>query len=169
MLKPNANEYPAYFQSYIDRVGDNFLENFQSHSQSFPVFLQNELFSKSDYRYAKDKWNVKELIMHIIDVERVMFYRALVASRDDEKTIVYSMDDKLYAKNSGVEHLSFNEVLETFIVTRAATLQFFKCLSDEQSIRFVQGNVGRFSARSLGYIILGHCLHHEQILRERYL
>jgi hypothetical protein len=32
---------------------------------------------KFDYRYAEGKWNIKEIIQHVIDTERIFGYRAL--------------------------------------------------------------------------------------------
>ena len=48
--------------------------------------------------------------MHMIDVERVMCYRALVASRGDNKTILYGMDDHLYVLNAIVAGRLFNDL-----------------------------------------------------------
>lgn len=170
MQRPLKGEYPAYFENYIKLVPEGkFTELLKENTIHFTGMLEQLDAELHEYRYAEGKWSIKELLMHITDVERVMAYRALVASRADESTIVYPMQDELYVKNSGSEHLSFSDVLNEFKSTRQANLFFFGHLSDEQSRRTVKTPNQPFTARSLAYIILGHCLHHEKVLSEKYL
>lgn len=170
MYKPINTEYPEYFENYIRLVPDgDILELLKSNGKEFSSFLRGLSHQQLAYRYAEGKWNIVEMLMHITDVERVMAYRALVAARNDENTIVYSMDDALYIKNSNVENLSFDQVLTAFDSVRNASLVFFSQISEEQSHGVANGNKGKFSARALAYIILGHCMHHRRIIEERYL
>jgi hypothetical protein len=57
---------------------------------------------KHNYRYAENKWTVKDILMHLIDTERVMSYRAFVAMRFDNKTPLYYLDEDMYAANIDV-------------------------------------------------------------------
>jgi hypothetical protein len=43
---------------------------------------------KFDYRYAEGKWNIKEIIQHVIDTERIFGYRALRISRNDQTPLL---------------------------------------------------------------------------------
>jgi hypothetical protein len=44
---------------------------------------------KFDYRYAEGKWNIKEIIQHVIDTERIFGYRALRISRNDQTPLPF--------------------------------------------------------------------------------
>ncbi len=170
MLRPVPGEYPSYFDNYISLVPEgNFADLLDQNSRHFIALLEQIKSELHEFRYAEGKWTIKELLMHITDVERVMAFRALVASRADETTIVYPMQDELYVKNSGTEHLSFRDVLDEFKSTRASSLCFFRHMSEAQSCRLVKTPNQPFSARALAYIILGHAMHHEHVLKERYL
>jgi uncharacterized damage-inducible protein DinB len=45
------------------------------------AFFESISDEKADYRYAAGKWTIKEVLMHIIDTERVFSYRGLAAAR----------------------------------------------------------------------------------------
>ena len=65
---PDCNEY--YFL-YINRVptGD-VLGLLEEQLESTAGFLLGLEASRLDYRYAPGKWSVKEVVGHVIDVER---------------------------------------------------------------------------------------------------
>ncbi len=170
MHRPIPGEYNPYFQAYIDLVpkGD-FLDQLYKNTKSATDLFEKIPVEKHNYRYAADKWNIKEMIMHMIDVERVMCYRALVASRGDNKTILYGMDDHLYVLNAIVAGRLFNDLVEEFKAVRNATEKFFETISEKQSKFVANLDTQPITARALGYIITGHTLHHLKGIKENYL
>src|SRR5688572_15301147 len=54
---------------------------------------------KASFRYAPDKWSIKQIIGHMTDHERIMTYRALRFSRND-KTLLPGYDQQLFVDNS---------------------------------------------------------------------
>jgi hypothetical protein len=52
------------------------IEELEISLHDFIRFVQNIPMDKFDYRYA-GKWNIKEIIQHVIDTERIFGYRAL--------------------------------------------------------------------------------------------
>lgn len=170
IAKPKPGEYPPYFDAYIARVPEGPFPELLSEQRIYALQLLESIpEEKKDHRYAEGKWSIRELIMHITDVERVMFYRALVASRGDSKTVIYPMDDALYVQHSGAQRMSMQQILAEFHSTRKASEEFFAHLSPEQLDGTVNGSKYSFSARSLAYIIAGHTDHHLDILKKRYL
>lgn len=170
LTKPKIGDYNSFFQRYIDLVDEG--DSFTILTESLNYFTQtfkNVTGDKENYRYAEDKWTVKELIRHINDTERVMAYRALVCLRKDSATQLFYMDENFYANNSDCENLSLKDLIEEFINLRLSTISLFKNAS-ESNLDF---NVGKedftFTARALCYIISGHVIHHCNILKERYL
>ena len=169
MNKPAAGEYNPYFSTYIDLIKEGSIETFfPANTETILDFFSSLPSEKADYRYAEGKWNFREILMHIIDVERVMSYRALAASRGDVSPLP-TMDDQLYLRSSNIEKKTMEYLLDEFSATRNSTVILFEMMTDEQSSR--AGNAGShpITARALACIILGRPLHHINIIKERYL
>jgi hypothetical protein len=167
---PNTNEYNPYFEKYINLVPSGiFLDVFQENTMKVIQFFKNIPLEKLDYRYAVDKWTCKDILMHIIDTERVMSYRVLVAMRGDSTTPLAPVDENLYARNVDVSSRSIDDLLEEFEIVRRSSEKLFRNMTDEQS-RFLGNGVNHpISPRALGYIIQGHAIHHMNVIKERYL
>jgi hypothetical protein len=106
--------------------------------------------------------------MHIIDTERVFAYRGLAAARGDAAP-VYRMDEELYAGNVDVSNRTMWDLISEFKTVRKATEFLFKNMTDEQSKRSCNVVTHPMSARAIGYFIIGHVLHHNGVVRVRYL
>jgi hypothetical protein len=170
MNRPKEIEYNPYFQSYIDLVElGNFQEIFIKNTKYTTDFFNSIPFKKHNYKYGIDKWTIKEILMHIIDTERVFAYRTLVCLRGDNKTPLHSMDDNLYASNIDVTSRTMESLLEEFQVIRRNSNLLFQNITEEQSKFLGNGVTHNFSARALGLIMMGHILHHIKIINERYL
>ena len=98
-MKPLPNEFAAYYQKYIDEVEtvDLLMELKKS-----KLKFQTEFFKLDDaianYHYAPEKWTVKELLLHIIDCERIYAYRALCFARGEQQALL-GFDENYFAKN----------------------------------------------------------------------
>ncbi len=170
MQKPQASEHNPYFSRYIDLVpAGNYAELLQQNTDKAIKSFKSIAPEKHNYAYAKGKWTVKEMLMHMIDTERVMAYRALVAARGDSKTQLYGMDENAYAQNVNVTNRTMDDLLEEFSAVRTATKKLFENLDEEQSKRTSHIVNHHTTARALGYLIIGHVEHHINILNERYL
>jgi len=170
MQKPDIGEYNPYFQKYIDQITEgDFYSLFKQSTLAAISFFEKIPVEKHDHAYAKDKWTVKQVLMHIIDAERVFSYRALVAARGDDKTELQSFDDNLYAHNVAAGKRSMDSLLEEFKIIRRSAEILFENITEEQS-KF-EANAGTYpiTVRALGYITMGHTMHHINIIKERYL
>lgn len=170
MNLPHSNEYNPYFERYIKLVPTgNFLNVFTENTLHALQFFKSIPFEKLEYRYAEGKWTCKDILMHIIDTERVMSYRALVAMRGDSTTPLAPVDENLYARNVDVSSRSMEDLLDEFEIVRRSSEKLFRNMTEEQS-RFLGNGVSHpISARALGFIMLGHVIHHINVIRERYL
>ncbi len=170
MQRPQEGEYNPYFQRYIDLVADgDYLELLKQNTTKAINSFRNIAAEKHNYAYAEGKWTIKEMLMHIIDTERVMSYRALVAARGDSNSLLCSMDENAYALSANVTNRTMDDLLEEFNAVRTATEKLYQHLSEEQCKQ--RANIVNYptSARALGYIIIGHVEHHINVLNERYL
>jgi hypothetical protein len=169
MQRPLTGEYATGYQQYFDLVpqGDYFSllkQNTVETTNYFEAIPEERL----DYRYAPDKWTIREVFMHIIDTERVFAYRGLVAARGDQSPH-YRMDEGLYAGNVDVSLRSLPSLLAEFKAVRAATEVLYENLSDDQTKRACNIVTYPMTARAIGYFLIGHIKHHLNIIEERYL
>lgn len=168
LRKPERTEYPTRFASYIELVPQGDLTDVLN-EQTERALQRFGAISEADgsYRYAPDKWSVKQLLGHVADTERIMTYRMLCAARGDASPLP-GFDEKQYADAAGFERLTLAELLEGFALVRRATLSLIASLPDEAWER--SGVVGghAITARALAYVTAGHERHHGIVLRERY-
>ncbi|MDE3212066.1 MAG: DinB family protein [Bacteroidota bacterium] len=169
MHKPPTEQYPDYFQKYVQYVKDEELA--QAFDRQLPEahsFFNSIGENQSLNRYAPGKWDLREVLQHIIDTERIFSYRALCIARRDAQTLP-SFDEVQYGINSMGSRRPWSDLVEEFLAVRSASACLFKSLPVE-SLQIV-GPVGnyRISPLALGYISLGHVYHHINIMKERYL
>lgn len=170
LSRPSASEYNPYFEHYISLVPDGDFAEIVRHEtdratrvfMSIPEPLHN-------YSYAEGKWTIKQVLQHIIDTERVMSYRAMVAARGDSKTEIAPMDENLYAANADVSHKSMQTLLAEFVAVRSAAAILFMSLSDAELLRTCKVAGIHNTARAWAFITVGHTMHHLQVLGQRYL
>jgi len=168
MQRPEVNEYHPGYQKYFDLVpGNDFLVLLDLNTKETIDFFKNRPPEKHDYRYAEGKWTIKEVLMHIIDTERVFAYRALAAARGDE-TPVYRMDEELYARNVDVTDRTLADLISELAAVRTTTRFLFEHVTDEQSRRVCNIVTHPMSTRAIGYFMLGHAVHHTTVVKERY-
>jgi uncharacterized damage-inducible protein DinB len=170
MQRPSSNEYHVNYQKYFDLVptGD-YPDLLRQNSIDTVGFLSKLPQEKHDYSYSPNKWTIKQVVMHVIDTERVFSYRGLVAARGDIITLQHRMDEELYASNVDVTHRSLESLIGEFTAVRDSTKHLFENLTDAESTRWCNIGTSPMTARAIGYFIIGHVLHHRNIIEERYL
>lgn len=169
MERPSTDEYHPNYQKYFDLVpAGDYRELLRQNSTDTVAFFERLPQDKHDFRYAPGKWSIKELLLHLIDTERVFAYRALAAARGDE-TPVYRMDEELYASNVDVSGRDLASLLAEFKAVRTATSFLFESMTDTQSMRLCNIVTHPMTARAIGYFMIGHVQHHVGIVKERYL
>jgi len=170
MQKPASDEYQASYQKYFDLVAEgDYLDLLRHNSLETARCFERIPNAKHDYRYAEGKWTIKELLMHIIDTERVFSYRGLVAARGDSTTLHYRMDEELYARNVDVSQRTLESLISEFEAVRRSTEMVFENMTDAQSKLPCNIVSHPMTARAIGYFMIGHIQHHLNIIEVRYL
>ncbi|CAM3687892.1 DinB family protein [Cohnella lubricantis] len=167
--RPDKDEYAGHFSDYIELVPDGDILHLLERQQREMVSLLDELTEEQGYyRYAPDKWCLKEVIGHVTDNERIMSYRLLRIARGDTTPLPgYNQDVLVPGGNFDLFQLP--QLVEDYIAVRKATLTLLRGLTDEAWLRTGTASEHSISARALAYVIAGHELHHMRIIRERYL
>src|SRR5277367_2998909 len=104
MHKPEPDEYNAYYHRYISLVDtDDLPAALTAQVMETTALLAGFQEERGDYRYAPDKWSVKQVLGHMIDTERIFAHRAHHIARKDPKPLDgFEQDD--YVLSGGFEH-----------------------------------------------------------------
>lgn len=169
MPRPDLKKVPEFYHGYISQVKENdLMEAFKKGTASFVQFFETIPESKHNYRYADGKWTIKEVLQHIIDGERVFAYRALRFARKDS-TPLPGFDENIFAANSKAEKRNWNDLIEELKTVRKSSEQLFSSFDEEQlNATGIASNHSNY-VLGFGYIIIGHSLHHMNVIKERYL
>jgi DinB family protein len=167
MHKPLDTEYDPFYKTYIDLIEDGDILMTLARQADYCAHNFETFADRGDHRYAENKWTVKQLLQHIIDVERILSYRIVRISRRD-KTLMSGFDENAYADATPVDHRTVEDLIADFMSVRSATFALLKGLSPEQWTLSGTANGSEISVRALAYIIAGHCVHHIAILEDRY-
>lgn len=159
---------PQFFDRYINLVEDvDLFEGFAKYTPEH-VFAETEkLIALGDRVYAEGKWTVKDILQHVIDNERIMSYRALRFSRND-KAQLPGYDEEILAANTIANNRTIDDLMEEFAELRRSTITLFKNMDKTMLTRIGNANHTEISALALGFVILGHPLHHMNVVRDRY-
>lgn len=159
---------PAYYQKYIELAEDNSIMNqLEGGGIDLYVDAMEELEALGDYTYAEGKWTVKEIVQHLIDTERVFAYRVLCFGRKDQTNLA-GFDENLYAQNVDANRRKLSELLEEYQIVRLSNTYLFKHFSEEELAQTGIANNNAISIGAIGYIMIGHAVHHFNVIQERY-
>jgi len=170
MPRPLSGDFAPFYQGYVDHAkGENVVDILASSYEPLQTFLQ-ELESKDlSYSYAPGKWTLAQLLQHMIDTERVFSYRAMCIGRG-EKQGLPGFDENEFAAAAPAEGRKLKGLAEELLTLRKATIILFRSLDKENALNKTGIASGQpISVNALGFILVGHVLHHEFIINERYI
>jgi len=169
MPRPDLSRVPEFYHTYINQVQENkLLKAFRVQTVSFIKFLKKLPAEKRDYRYAEDKWTIKEVLQHIIDAERIFAYRALCFARKDA-TPLPGFDENEYAVNSRATKRKWKEMVEEFKALRKSNEILFADFDKKQLDSTGSASGKPIYVLGIGFIMVGHINHHVNVIKERYM
>ena len=169
MERPAKNEYASYYQKYVSLIPNgDILKLMEKQNEQFCEFLAQINEEKANYRYAKDKWSIKEVIGHLIDVELVFMYRALRFSRND-KVALHGFDQDAFIANGDFSKLTLSDLVEQFYHIRKAAIPMFSAFTDKMWGRKGKVDKNSFTVRAIAYIMVGHVIHHMRVIHQKYM
>ena len=162
-------DYLPYYSQYI-ALADNadLLETLGDGMLYVKKLFEDLPVASYDYRYEEGKWTPKEILLHLIDTERVFAYRALTFARSQD-AVLPGFDQDIFVLNSNASDRTMDSLLKEYIATRTATIYFYNSLNSEVMAKKGIASGGPLSVAAAGFIISGHEIHHCNILQERYL
>jgi hypothetical protein len=167
--RPSASEYAPYYDKYVQRVpDDDIVAVLRNQIADTAALLRTAPPDRADGAYAPGKWTLKEVVGHLIDVERVMSYRALRFSRNDA-TDLPGFEENAFVANSNFSRRTLSDLVDELEAVRVATVHLAKHIDADALMHHGTANNTVVTVRGLLYIIAGHELHHAALIRERYL
>jgi uncharacterized damage-inducible protein DinB len=167
LINHNFAEYFNFYISLVDEKLEVTSALDQTHKRT------NELLDliteeKGNFAYAEGKWTIKELLVHMIDTERIFCNRALRFARNDQ-TDLPGYDHDGYVPYSGANERTLNEITNEFNLVRQGSIALFNSFTAEMLERKGTASGNDLTVLAIGFIISGHETHHINILKERYL
>jgi hypothetical protein len=167
MNQPQIQDYPEWAKPYISVVQGDVMDVLEKQATDFAASMHN-LIEKADYAYAPGKWTIKEMMGHIIDTERIFAYRMLSFARNEQAALP-GFDENQYVEIAHFKDRSLFSLSEEFALLRKANLYLIKSLNEEELNRTGIASGKSISVRAMLYILAGHVIHHENVIKERYL
>ncbi len=165
---PERNEAAEYYFNYISRIkSPNVVKVLDDQIGETAAFLRGITEEKSLYRYAPDKWSIRQMWGHVNDAERVFASRALWFARQME-TPLPSFEQDMAVSAAGSDAVPWARHVEEFRQIRLASVSFFRNLPAEAWQRRGTASGNPFTVRAIAYILAGHVDHHVAVLREKY-
>lgn len=169
MKRPKKGEYAPFHETYIKALPPRGTAKslLKKSLKDLVVMLGNLTNEQANYRYEPGKWSIKEMLMHMIDTERVFSYRTLSFMRGD-KIALPGFHQDLWMENVDVSKRTIKDLLKEFKTVRDNTLNLLEQCTEEQSMYTGIASNWKASVRAYFHIIVGHHMHHLGVLREKY-
>lgn len=169
MPRPDLTTIPEWYHHYIQQVeGTDIVVAMKKQTPAIIRFFNNIPVEKRNYRYAKGKWTIIELLQHILDTERVFAYRSLCIARKETASLP-GFDENNYADNSKAKKRDWPDMIEELKAVRRSTEILFASFDKKQLSTFGTANNNPVSVLAIGFILVGHINHHVKIIKERYI
>jgi uncharacterized damage-inducible protein DinB len=168
--RPKKGEYAPFHETYIQAVPKRgsakslLRASFRELSQ----ILQALPEEKGNYAYQDGKWTIKQVLIHMMDTERVFAFRTLWFMRGDRAPLP-GFNQDFWMEYADVSQRSLHDLLKEFKAVRDNTLFLLSQCSDAQSKQLGMASNWQVSVRAYFFIIIGHHQHHLNILKTLYL
>jgi hypothetical protein len=166
--RPAETEYAPFSAAYVARVPEaHVLPVLERQIAEVRAVGRAVPAERERFRYAPEKWSVREVLGHVLDSERVFAYRALCVARGEQAPLP-AFDEQLYAATAAYDHHPLPELVEEFATVRAGNLAMLRRLEDDAWSRLGTAAGHPISVRALAFMMAGHVRHHLAVLAERY-
>jgi len=162
-------DFQKYIQRYLDLVpSGDCVKELQTSGEKTVALYSKLSEEQSHFAYAEGKWTLKELLLHLSDTERIFQYRILAIGRGDKNELP-GFDEELYASQSFANERHLDSLLEEYQLLRKSSQILLETMKTSALNTVGTANGNQISAETIGKLIIGHNLHHLNIIEERYL
>jgi len=159
---------PEYCYYFFDLVQTNDLLSELEKSKELTLNIFNLITSElENYSYEPNKWTIKEVLRHIIDMERIFQYRAFRFSRFDD-TELSSVEENDYIEKVKQTEIKLSDLKDDYLAVRNSTINLYRNMTEKMLDFKGTANGQTFTSRTLGFAIIGHNLHHINFVKTKY-
>jgi len=167
MQRPQSNEYFDYYGNYVRLVPDGDLfEIGKSQPGELRACLEFCTESQSEELHPPYTWTVKQVIGHLIDTERIFADRFHRFSCNDLQALP-GFDQNEYVDNCNYQLPKLSDLLDEFESCRRANLLLMQRVRPNAWANVGTASGHPVTVRALAFMIVGHVIHHLQILQTR--
>ncbi|MCB0011057.1 MAG: DinB family protein [Anaerolineales bacterium] len=170
IAKPQPGEYAPYAIMYIDLVPDDgqLLTHLSQNLQTVTELARSFPVARLTAPCGPGEWTIQEILVHIMDTERVFAYRTLRLARGD-RTVLPGFAENDYAAASRANERTLADILTEYEAVRQASVTLLGSFAEEIWTRTGSASGNPLSVRGAAFQIAGHELHHLYSIRENYL
>ena len=166
--RPAAEEYASFYAGYVANVPEEeilpVLEGQIGELRRLAAAVPPE---REAFRYAPEKWSVRQVFGHLADAERLFGYRAMAIARGGREPLA-GFDQDGAVEQGGFDAVPLGELVDGWAAARRSNLSLLRHLPEEAWLRTGTADGSVVSVRALAWIMAGHVRHHQEVFRDRY-
>jgi len=164
---PGPDDYNQFYHRYISLAPtENFMQVFGDQVEMLQKLLGNLPEGVDQQLHAPYTWNLKQVVGHLIDCERIFSTRLLRIGVGDP-AILPGMDQDVYVANLDYDQVSMSDLLDEFSGLRKSNVLLANRMSAECLQRRGIASDSPVSAKANLFILVGHVEYHAAIIRKR--
>jgi DinB family protein len=167
--RPEAGDYNDYFQRFVQKAPyQEALGGLRQQALECRRILGSMAEEDSSLRFGPGTWSRREILGHLVDVERLFSDWALRIARG-QKGRLSGFDPDEFVRAGAHQDRLWAALIEDFVIARGASLRLFESLSSEAwSRRGEMGEGHHFRVRAIPFILQGHCAHHLEVIEGKH-
>ncbi|MCF2447290.1 DinB family protein [Dyadobacter sp. CY345] len=167
--RPKLEDAPHWYPYFLNLApGNNLIEALENNKSQMLDIIASVPASLENFAYAENKWTVKQVFIHLADDERYYAYKAFCYSRQINVLLEVPQGQE-YNKDFNAQNRTLEDIAEELLSIRNATITLFKGMTNEMLDFKGFTREVPYTARSLGWMAVGHNIHHCNLLKDRYL
>lgn len=168
MKKSEITNFPKYFDYYINLNEDiELVEAFNKSIEQVDELDIQRMKKIGLNVYQENKWTVHKILQHITDWERIWCYRTLLFARQ-EGTIPVGLEEQTLAENCNADELPIEQLIAEIRAVRISTKAMFASFNQNILQINCKTQTYEMSVLAMGFNIIGHQIHHLNVIKERY-
>jgi len=167
--RPGPGDYAVYYKRYVDLVPEgDILETLRAQGASTQALLSTVPSNREEYRYKPTKWSLRQVVGHVVDVERAFANRCHWIARGVTIDLPPFEQDE-WARLSNAADLPLAHLAAEWAALRQDNVLMFSGLDRTAWERSGRASGNGIRALAFPWIIAGHELYHVDLLRRNYL
>ncbi|MCC6507542.1 MAG: DinB family protein [Pirellulaceae bacterium] len=169
MTRPKADEYFEYYDTYISKVPDgNIVEQLRDQVAEIEALFRPISEEVAQQIHPPYTWTIKQVMGHLIDTERI-FADRLHKFAMGETQAQPGMDQDVYVASADYGSVTLSALVDELVHCRRANSLLVQRLTEEAWNRRGTASGHAVTVRALAWMLVGHVIHHAQIVTIRLL